>query len=68
VSADVKQPIPAIQEIVRGLADMVSIVPRRDPRPYPGVHRSAAEALRSDWVKLGGDMRAAARKVLGGEG
>jgi hypothetical protein len=56
-----------VKEFVGGIADMVSITGRHDNRPFPGTHRSDADALRSDWVKLGGDMRKAVSKVSGGK-
>ncbi len=48
---------------VAGLAQMVSVSGVSDRRPFPGTKQSAAEALGSDWKKLGGDMRRAASKA-----
>jgi hypothetical protein len=46
-----------------GLSDMISIVGYSENRPFPGTHRSDADALRGDWEKLGGDMRKAVDRV-----
>ncbi len=46
-----------------GLARMVSVSGVSNHRPFPGTKQSAAEALGSDWKKLGGDMRRAASAV-----
>ena len=51
---------------VTGLAQMVTITGFRDSRPFPGTGKTAAEALRSDWEKLGGDMRRAAIRAAPG--
>lgn len=50
---------------ITGLGQMVSIHGTADARPFPGTRRSEAEALRGDWIKLGGDMRSAVRTVTG---
>jgi len=49
-----------------GLAQAVSNTGYASRRSFPAVGRSSADALRGDWVKLGGDMRKAAAKVLDG--
>jgi hypothetical protein len=51
-----------------GLADMVSVAVRPDTRPFPGTRRLAAEALRGDWERLGGDMRKAVTRVASNRG
>jgi hypothetical protein len=48
---------------IRGLGATVSLTGVRDLRPFPGTRMDAAEALRGDWERLGGDMRSAVRKV-----
>lgn len=51
--------------LVARLGDMITIIgPRGDARPFPGTGRTVAEALGSDWEKLGGDMRRAVAKVV----
>lgn len=44
-----------------GLSQMVNVWGA--PTYRPPVHRTAADALRGDWEKLGGDMRKAVETV-----
>ncbi len=46
-----------------GLADIVSVMGPPGRRPLPGAGRTAADALRGDWERLGGDMRKAVDQV-----
>jgi hypothetical protein len=53
------EPIPRgrtrFGSFIAGLGALASIWPAGGPPPYP--HRSDAEALREDTVRIGGDMR-----------
>ncbi len=47
------------------LGDLITVIgPRGGARPFPGTGRTVAEALGSDWEKLGGDMRRAVDRVV----
>jgi hypothetical protein len=52
-------------DVVHGFAQMGSFgtIRRQPPR-----RRSVEEALRGDWVKLGGDMQRSVDKVMRGQG
>ncbi len=49
-----------------GLAQAVSNTGGGSYHRFPAVGRSAAEAFRGDWSKLGSDMKKATSKVLDG--
>jgi hypothetical protein len=51
-----------------GLGATVSVAGIADHHPFPGTCKGAAEALRSDWERLGGDMRSAVGKTLSPSG
>jgi len=56
-----------VANFANGLAQVVSTAGYSSRRTFPAVGRSSAEALRGDWIKLGGDMRRAANKVMDGK-
>lgn len=43
---------------------MLDVFANTKSHKIPGTGRSAHDALKSDWVRLGGDMRRAADKVM----
>ncbi len=48
---------------VTGLAQAVSVTGAPGAHRFPRTDRTAAEALRGDWERLGGDMRRAVDKA-----
>jgi hypothetical protein len=48
---------------VTGLAQAVSVTGAPSSHKFPRTDRSAAEALRGDWERLGKDMRRAVEKA-----
>lgn len=50
------------KNFLNGVGSVVSVLPRKRRvfRPnYPGMYWTSLEALRSDWLRIGDDMRAA---------
>ena len=59
-----------MNKLLEGASSLLSVYPARRPR-RKNLYKpaaTAAEALRKDWERLGGDIRKSAEKVLHGKG
>lgn len=58
--------VAMVRAIQHGLSQLSSVASPPPRHRFPPTDRSAADALRGDWDKLGGDMRRAVDKVTAG--
>lgn len=51
-------------KIAFGLGTLAALAGGQSLLKYPDTHRTAGQALKGDWDRLGGDMRRASNKVM----